>query len=73
MDYEKKKNRKPVFSRMYLVNPRDRERFFFKLLLLHVKGARSFSDLRTFEDITYSTYREAAYVRQLTMNGTFGW
>ena len=24
----RKKNRKPVFSRMYLVNPRDRERFF---------------------------------------------
>ena len=60
MDHEKK-NRKPVFSRKYLVNPRDQERFFFlRLLLLHVKGARSFADLRTFEDITYATYREAA-------------
>ena len=60
-----KKNRKLVFSRMYLVNPRDRERFFLRLLLLHVKGARSFADLRTFKDITYATYCEAAYVRHL--------
>ena len=39
--------------------------FFLRLLLLHVKGARSFADLRTFEDITFATYREATYVRQL--------
>ena len=33
----RKKNRKPVFSRMYLVNPRDQERFFFKITIITCK------------------------------------
>ena len=38
----RKKTKKPILSRMYLVNPKDRQRYFIRLLLLHVKGAISF-------------------------------
>lgn len=34
-----KKTPKPILSRMYLVNPNDRERYFIRLLLLHMRGA----------------------------------
>ena len=41
----RKKFKKQVLSRMYLVSPRRRERFYLRLLLLHVSGATSFEDL----------------------------
>lgn len=56
---------KPVLARLYSVNPKDRERFYLRLLLLHVKGARSFEDMRTVDNITYSTFMEAALARGL--------
>ena len=36
-----------VIGRMYYVSPRDTERFHLRLLLLHVRGATSYRDLRT--------------------------
>lgn len=50
---------------MYLVNPKDRQRYFIRLLLLHVKGATSFQNLRTVNGIVYSTFYEAAVAKQL--------
>ena len=50
---------------MYLANPRDRERFYLRLLLLHVTEAYSFADIRSFENIICLTYFEAIYARQL--------
>ena len=44
---EGQKLKKPVLRRMYLVNPKDQQRYFIRLLLLHVKGATSFENLRT--------------------------
>ena len=44
---KRKKTKKPILCRMYLVNPKDRQRYFIRLLLLHVKGATSFENLRT--------------------------
>ena len=56
----RKKIKKPIFSRMYLVNPKDRQRYFIRLLLLHNKGATSFENLRTFNSVIHPTFYEAA-------------
>ena len=61
----RKKHYKPVFSRMYLVHPKNRERFYLRLLLLHVIGAQSFEDLRTFQNVIYPTFYKAAIARKL--------
>lgn len=54
---------KPILNRLYFVSPRQQERFYLRLLLLHIRGAKSFEDLRTYEDKTYDTYKEAAIAR----------
>ena len=53
-------------GRLYTVNPADRERFFLRLLLLHVKGPTSFKHLRTVDGREYATYAEAADKLHLT-------
>jgi hypothetical protein len=50
-----------VLSRIYFVNPRDTERFYLRALLNLRMGAKSFKDLRTVEEIEYSSYQEAAF------------
>jgi hypothetical protein len=54
-----------IVPRMYTVGPKDEERFYLRLLLLHVRGATSFEDLRTFEDTVYASFKEAAGARGL--------
>ncbi|XP_008189517.1 uncharacterized protein LOC103311622, partial [Acyrthosiphon pisum] len=49
-----------TLSRMYAVNPLDRERFLLRLLLLHRRGPQSFRDMRTVDGIVYPTYAAAA-------------
>lgn len=62
---KRKTTYKPVISRMYLVNPREREKFHLRLLLLHVKGATCFEDLRTVDNVVLPTFFDAAKARQL--------
>ena len=57
-----------VIGRMYMVNVLDRERFYLRLLLLHVKGATSFEDLRRVGDVVHRTYQDAARARALLQN-----
>ena len=65
-----------VISRVYNVFPRQRERFFLRMLLFHVRGAKSFADLRTFSEpgepdamnVTYGTYEEACRARGLLLD-----
>jgi len=57
-----------VISRMYSVYPRDRERFYLRLLLFHVRGATSFSEVRTYEGVLYGTYEETCRVRGLLID-----
>ncbi|XP_051168410.1 uncharacterized protein LOC127286139 [Leptopilina boulardi] len=59
---------KPIICRMYFVSPKDIERYFFKILLLYVRGAKSFDDVRTYEGITYNTFTEAARARNLMVD-----
>jgi hypothetical protein len=57
-----------MIGRMYMVNVLDRERFYLRLLLLHVKGAMGFDDLRRVGDTVYRTFQEAARARSLLLN-----
>ena len=53
-----------VVARMYTVSIKD-ERFYLRMLLLHVKGATSFEFLRTCDGVVYNTFKEAASHRHL--------
>ncbi|XP_065317560.1 uncharacterized protein LOC135925912 [Gordionus sp. m RMFG-2023] len=55
-----RKKRLNVISRMYSLHPNSGERFFLRLLLLHVCGATSFDYLKTINGILMSTFKEAA-------------
>ncbi len=59
-----------VIGRMYSASPTDSERFHLRLLLLHVPGARSFEDLRTFDGQIVETFKEACRLRQLLEDDT---
>ena len=61
----RKRGGKKVIGRMYLCNPAEGERFYLRLLLLHVKAACSFNDLLTFENIQYNSFKDAAKARSL--------
>ena len=50
---------------MYLFNPKDRQRYFIRLLLLHVKGATLFENLRSVNCVIHPTYYEAAVAKHL--------
>ena len=61
----KKQRVSDMIGRMFFINPSDEKRFSLRLLLLNVKGATSFNDLRTFEDIPYTTFKACAIARGL--------
>ena len=50
---------------MYFVNPKNFEQFYLRLLLLHVTGAQSFEDIRTFQNLIYPTFYKVAIARKL--------
>jgi len=54
-----------TIGRMYNVSPTEGERYYLRLLLLHVKGATSYDDIKTFENIPQKTFKEACLARGL--------
>lgn len=66
MQWIRRKNNMTALGRMYTVSPRDQERFFCRLLLLHRKGAQSFADLRTVHAVLHETFFAAAHALGLT-------
>ena len=64
----RKKGDDKIITRMYAVNPKEKERFFLRILLLNVKGAKSFIDLKTVNNVVYNTFEEAARARNLLQN-----
>ena len=60
-----RKNTCQSIGRMHFVSPIDVERYHLRMLLHHVRGARSFEEVRTFEDRIYPTFKEAAQARGL--------
>jgi len=61
----KHRSRCDVIGRMYFVHPSAGERFYLRMLLINVKGAESWDDLRTFEGQLYPTYKAACLARGL--------
>jgi hypothetical protein len=54
-----------VIGRVYSVHAKDSERFALRLLLNHVRGATSFEDIRTYNNMVYPTFHSAAVARNL--------
>ena len=56
-----------TISRMAMVplNPHTQERFYLRMLLHHVRGPKSYEELRTVDGVTYDTFLEAAIKRRL--------
>ncbi|XP_047087140.1 uncharacterized protein LOC124698742 [Lolium rigidum] len=57
-------------GRVYYVHPSAGERFYLRMLLMVVQGASSYQDLRTFNTITYETFKEACAARGLLGDDT---
>jgi hypothetical protein len=49
-----------MIGRLYFASINEGERYYLRLLLLNRKGATSFDDLKTVDDITHRTFRLAA-------------
>ncbi|XP_071577023.1 uncharacterized protein [Temnothorax nylanderi] len=61
----RKKGAEKIISRLYTVSIKDTERFYLRLLLLHVKGAKCFEDMRTVNGVLYETFKDAAIAKNL--------
>lgn len=54
-----------VIGRMYGVAPKDQNRFYLRILLLHIRGAMSFDDIRFYNGTAYNSFKEVAVARGL--------
>ncbi len=52
-------------GRLNMVNPAQGEQYYLRLLLLHVKCATTFADIRTFKNSQHETYKECCIARGL--------
>jgi hypothetical protein len=66
--WHKRQRQQDAIARMYTVHPKDGERFMLRVLLMHVAGAKSFEDLRTYKGHIYSSFWAAAQARGLLKN-----
>ncbi|KAI1695261.1 hypothetical protein Ddc_21362 [Ditylenchus destructor] len=63
--WTKRKGNPKVIGRMYNMTPKQGELFYLRMLLLHVKGAKDWIDLRTFEGEVHSSYQKCCEARGL--------
>ncbi|XP_068340932.1 uncharacterized protein [Pyrus communis] len=63
--WSKRKNRNKVIGRIYAVSPAEGEKFYLRILLNHVKGPTSFTNLRTVNGVLHPTFKQAAEQRGL--------
>ncbi|KMQ89177.1 hypothetical protein RF55_11214 [Lasius niger] len=54
-----------IILRLYTVSIKDTERFYLRLLLLHVAGAKRFENLRTVNGVLYETFKDEAIAKNL--------
>ncbi|KAG2209273.1 hypothetical protein INT47_005565 [Mucor saturninus] len=54
-----------TIGRIYSVSPKESEKYYLRLLLNYVRGAKSFEDMRTVEGVLYETYQAAARAKGL--------
>ncbi|XP_074293065.1 uncharacterized protein LOC141619971 [Silene latifolia] len=58
--WEERRNKVIVIGRLVFIAPVEVERFFLRLLLLHIRGPTSFEALKTVKKYTCATFQEAA-------------
>ena len=63
--WARRKISRKVVSRMIRVSPRNQERYCLFLLLLHVRGPTSYTDLLTVDNFTCSSFHQACLLRNL--------
>ncbi|XP_074271087.1 uncharacterized protein LOC141595011 [Silene latifolia] len=63
--WEKRKNKVIAIGRLVFVAPAEGERFFLRLLLLHIRGPTSFEYLKTVDGYVCATFQEAALRHRL--------
>ncbi|XP_077226375.1 uncharacterized protein LOC143862927 [Tasmannia lanceolata] len=63
-----KRKKQKAIGRIRSVNPSKGDRYYLRLLLNHIHGATSFTDLLTVDEHLCSTFREAAQKRGLLEN-----
>jgi hypothetical protein len=56
---------RPAVGRMYFVQPTAGERYYLRVLLCHVPGAKGFDDLRTVNGVVHATFQAACQARGL--------
>ncbi|GBM14434.1 hypothetical protein AVEN_246596-1 [Araneus ventricosus] len=61
----RKRGGNKIVARMYVLNVKDAERFYLRMLLLHVPGAASLKFLRMVDNVIYDTFKQAAFHRHL--------
>ncbi|CAG8712917.1 3266_t:CDS:2, partial [Dentiscutata heterogama] len=58
--HRRKKSGNKVIERLYYCPPNDPERFCLRLLLCHIRGPKSFENLRTVDSVIYLIFKQAA-------------
>ena len=59
-----------AISRLYSVSPKDKDRYYLRMLLLHVPGATCYDDLKTVNEQTYPSYKDACKALNLLIDDT---
>ncbi|ONM60681.1 uncharacterized protein [Zea mays] len=60
-----RQTREGKIGRLYYVHPLAGDKYYLRMLLLVVKGARSYEEVRTYNNIVYNTFKEACKARGL--------
>uniref|UniRef100_A0ACD5XK49 Uncharacterized protein n=1 Tax=Avena sativa TaxID=4498 RepID=A0ACD5XK49_AVESA len=60
---KRKKGKK--IGRIYYVHPSTGELYYLRMLLMLVKGARSYADVRTYNNVVYGSFKDACAARGL--------
>ncbi|XP_073399748.1 uncharacterized protein [Dendrobates tinctorius] len=55
---QRKRGGLTVIGRMYTVSVKDQERYYLRLLLLHVKAATSFDSIKTVNGVMHETFKD---------------
>jgi PIF1-like helicase/Helitron helicase-like domain at N-terminus/Helicase len=66
----KRQKKHYTIGRLHSVSVTDGERFFLRMLLTRVTGAKSFEDVRTFEGVVHHSFREACIARGMLDDDT---
>ncbi|XP_073513989.1 uncharacterized protein [Phyllobates terribilis] len=64
----RKQRGKKVIGTMYTISMKDQERYYLRLLLLHVKGPTSFESIKSINGVTHQTFKDAALALGLLIN-----